>query len=322
MHSPLGAFALRRLLTHFLPVLVGVSVLVFAVVRLIPGDAVDVMTDRMLPEQQAQVRQTYGLDQPIAVQYLKWAGQILHGNLGTSLRSGRPVTAEIADAYLPTLELGVLAALLGVLIGLPAGIFAALHQDRALDHGLRVGSYLGISMPEFWLGTLLILGFSIGLGLFPVSGFVSVFADPLRGLSTTFLPALALGLIMAGFLSRVVRSSMLEVLRQDYMTVAKAKGLTSRRLILRHALSNAAPAIVTVIALQFAFLISGSIVIEEVFVRPGLGRLLVRSIFQRDYAVVQSITLLFTVIFITLNLFADLLRGVIDPRVQPGAAGR
>jgi peptide/nickel transport system permease protein len=201
----------------------------------------------------------------------------------------------------------------------PAGTSPSGKEDGDLDHGLRVGSYLGISMPEFWLGTLLILGFAIGLGLFPVSGFVSIFADPLRGLSTTFLPALALGLIMAGFLSRVVRSSMLEVLRQDYMTVAKAKGLTKRRLVLRHALSNAAPAIVTVVALRFGFLISGSIVIEEVFVRPGLGRLLVRSIFQRDYAVVQSITLLFTVIFISVNLVADILRGIIDPRVQQGA---
>jgi peptide/nickel transport system permease protein len=295
------------------------SVLVFAVVRLVPGDAVDVMSDRMTPEQQERVRAAYGVDQPILVQYGLWLGRVLEGDFGQSLRSGRPVATEIGDVLLPTIELGIMAALIGIAIGLPVGIAAAIHQDQALDRGLRVFVYVGISLPEFWLGTLLIIAFAIGLGLFPVSGYVSVFDDPLGGLHSTFLPAMALGLIMAGFLSRVVRSTMLEVLRQDYMTVAKAKGLPARRVLYRHALKNAAPAIVTVIGLQFAFLISGAIIIEEVFVRPGLGRLLVRSIFQRDYAVVQGITLLFTTIFITANLATDIARAMLDPRLRTGA---
>lgn len=315
-----GALLLHRIVAYSLPVLFGVSVLVFCIVRLIPGDAVDVMTERMPPERQEAIRQMYGLDQPLVVQYVKWLGQVLQGNLGTSLRSGRPVTSEIGDVYLATFELGVVAAIIGIAIGLSTGIFAALRQDRALDRGLRAAVYVSISMPEFWLGTLLILAFGIGLDLFPVSGYVSMFTDPLSGLATTAMPAMALGLIMAGFLSRVVRSSMLEVLRQDYVIAARAKGLTSRRVVMRHALRNAAPAIVTVIALQFAFLISGSIVIEEVFVRPGLGRLLVRSIFQRDYAVVQGITLLFTAIFILANLVADILRRAIDPRTRQAVA--
>ena len=322
MPSSFGAFVLHRIITYFVPVLLGMSVLVFAAVRLIPGDAVDVMTERMTIGQQERVRETYGLDQPIAVQYVRWMQQVVQGNLGASLRSGKPVVEEIGSVLLPTLELGVLGALLGVAIGLPIGVISAIHQDRALDRGLRVFVYIGISMPEFWLGTLLIIGFAIHLALFPVSGYVSIFSDPVAGLHSTFLPALALGLIMAGFLSRVVRSTMLEVLRQEYMTVARAKGLPRRWVFYRHALRNAAPSIVTVIGLQLAFLISGSIIIEEVFVRPGLGRLLVRAIFQRDYAVVQGITLLFTTVFIAANLTVDILRGVLDPRIRRGEDGR
>jgi peptide/nickel transport system permease protein len=312
----LAIYLCFRLVTHVLPLLVGVSVIVFAVVRLIPGDAVDVMNDRMPIEQRELIREQYGLDEPIWTQYALWVGQAVQGNLGSSLRSGRPVVEEIGAVASASLELGLFGALIGIAIGLPVGILAALYHNRPADSLLRAVTYVSISVPEFWLGALLILTLGIGLGLFPISGYESVFIDPARALSTGFMPALALGLIMAGFLARVTRSTMLEVMRQEYVVVARSKGLPPRIVLTRHALSNAAPAIVTVIALQFAFLISGSIVIEEVFVRPGLGRLLVRSIFQRDYAVVQAITMLYTSIFIVANLAADVLRVAIDPRLR------
>lgn len=312
----LATCILHRLATHVLPLLVGVSVIVFAVVRLIPGDAVDVMNDRMPIEQREIIRVQYGLDEPIWTQYALWVGQAVQGNLGTSLRSGRPVTEEIGAVAGASLQLGLFGALIGIIIGLPAGVIAALHHNRPADSLLRAVTYVSISVPEFWLGAVLILTLGIGLGLFPISGYESIFVDPARALSTGFMPAFALGLIMASFLARVTRSAILEVMRQEYVVVARSKGLPPRTVLVRHALSNAAPAIVTVIALQFAFLISGSIVIEEVFVRPGIGRLLIRSIFQRDYAVVQAITLLYTTLFIITNLAADVLRAAIDPRLR------
>ncbi len=312
----LAIFALHRIVTYVVPIMIGVSIIVFAVVRLIPGDAVDVMNERMTIEQRDHIREMYGLDHPIWTQYALWAGQALGGNFGVSLRSGRPVLDEIGAVAQASFELGILGALIGIVIGLPAGIFSALYQGRPADTVVRAVTYVSISLPEFWLGALLILTLGIGLGLFPVSGYASFLSDPSRAFMVTFMPALALGLVMAGFLSRVTRSAMLEVIRQDYMAVAVAKGLPPRTVLTRHALRNAAPAIVTVVALQFAFLISGSIVIEEVFVRPGLGRLLVRSIFQRDYAIVQAITMIYTLIFIMANLGGDLARAAIDPRIR------
>lgn len=309
-------YALHRLVTHVVPLLFGVSIIVFAIVRLIPGDAVDVMNDRMPLDQQERIRTQYGLDEPIWTQYALWLGQALQGNLGFSLRSGRPIFEEIGAVASASLELGLFGALIGIAIGLPAGSVSALYQNRPADSALRAATYVSISVPEFWLGALLIMVLGIGLDLFPVSGYQSFLSDPGRAFAVTFMPALALGLVMAGFLARVTRSAMLEVIRQDYILVANAKGLPLRTVLVRHAMSNAAPAIITVISLQFAFLISGSIVIEEVFVRPGLGRLLVRSIFQRDYAVVQAITLLYTVIFITANLVGDILRASLDPRLR------
>ena len=312
-------YVARRALLHFVPVLVGMSMLVFCVIRLVPGDAADLMNDRMTIEQREETRRLFGLDQPIPVQYAIWLGEIVQGNLGVSLRSGRAVVDEIAAVLPGTLELGLLGALLGIGIGLPVGILSAVHQDRPADRGMRFLVYVFISLPEFWLGTLMVLLFSIHLRWLPAGGYVGLFDDPLEALRFVVMPAVVLGLIMAAFLSRVVRSTMLETLRQDYVTVARAKGLSGPAVLLDHALRNAAGPIITLVGLQFAFLISGSVIVEEVFVRPGLGRLLVRSIFQRDYAVVQGVTLLFTVIFVAANLLTDVLRGIVDPRVRARA---
>lgn len=309
-------YAARRALLHFVPVLVGMSMLVFGVIRLVPGDAADLMNERMTLEQREETRRLFGLDEPLPVQYALWLGEVVQGNLGVSLRSGRAVVDEIAAVLPGTLELGLLGALLGIGIGLPVGILSAVHQDRPADRGMRFLVYVFISLPEFWLGTLMVLLFSIHLRWLPAGGYVGLFDDPLEALRFVVMPAVVLGLIMAAFLSRVVRSTMLETLRQDYVTVARAKGLSGPAVLLDHALRNAAGPIITLVGLQIAFLISGSVIVEEVFVRPGLGRLLVRSIFQRDYAVVQGVTLLFTVIFVAANLLADVLRGIVDPRVR------
>ena len=312
-------YVARRALLHFVPVLVGMSMLVFGVIRLVPGDAADLMNVRMTLEQRAETRRLFGLEEPIPVQYAIWLGEVVQGNLGVSLRSGRAVVDEIAAVLPGTLELGLLGALLGIGIGLPVGILSAVHQDRPADRGMRFLVYVFISLPEFWLGTLMVLLFSIHLRWLPAGGYVGLFDEPLEALRFLVMPAVVLGLIMAAFLSRVVRSTMLETLRQDYVTVARAKGLSGPAVLLDHALRNAAGPIITLVGLQFAFLISGSVIVEEVFVRPGLGRLLVRSIFQRDYAVVQGVTLLFTVIFVAANLLTDVLRGIVDPRVRARA---
>ena len=309
-------YAGRRCLLQFIPVLVGMSMIVFGIIRLVPGDAAELMNERMSLEQREETRRLFGLDEPIPVQYVRWLGEVVQGNLGTSLRSGRDVVVEIISVLPATLQLGLLGAVIGIVVGLSVGLVSAVYHDRPMDRGLRFLVYVCISLPEFWLGTLMVLLFSIHVRWLPAGGYVSLFDDPLEGFRHVVMPATVLGLTMAAFLSRVVRSTMLETLRQDYVTVARAKGLSGRSVLFDHALRNAAGPIVTLIGLQFAFLISGSVIVEEVFVRPGLGRLLIRSIFQRDYAVVQGVTLFFTVIFVATNLGADILRGVIDPRVR------
>jgi peptide/nickel transport system permease protein len=266
-------------------------------------------------EQKEIQRKLFGFDQPLVVQYGQWMGNVVQGNLGVSLRSGNNVVTEITQVVPATVQLGVFGGFIGILLGVFIGIVSAVRQDTLVDKSLRFVAYLGISLPEFWLGTLLILLFSVTFQILPAGGYVAFSEDPIESLRVTLLPALVLGFAMAAFLGRVVRSSMLEILRQDFLVVAKSKGLPVRTILLKHALRNAAAPIITLIGLQIAFLISGSVIIEEVFVRPGLGRLLIRSIFQRDYPVVQGITLLFAVIFVTTNLIIDIIRGILDPRV-------
>tara|TARA_Y100000588_G_scaffold393992_1_gene512255 strand:- start:6043 stop:6915 length:873 start_codon:yes stop_codon:yes gene_type:complete len=282
---------------------------------MIPGDTVDMLTDRMTFQQKEIQRKLFGFDEPLVVQYGQWMGNVVQGNLGVSLRSGNNVVTEITQVIPATVQLGVFGGFIGIILGVFIGIISAVRQDTLVDKSFRFVVYLGISLPEFWLGTLLILLFSVTFQILPAGGYVVFSEDPIESLRVTLLPALVLGVAMAAFLSRVVRSSMLEILRQDFLVVAKSKGLPARTILLKHALRNAAAPIITLIGLQIAFLISGSVIIEEVFVRPGLGRLLIRSIFQRDYPVVQGITLLFAVIFVTTNLIIDIMRGILDPRV-------
>jgi peptide/nickel transport system permease protein len=241
---------------------------------------------------------------------------MLQGDMGVSIRSGRPVTTEIGVSIGPTVQLAVAAAIIGCLIAIPAGVISAVRQYSLADTIVTLSSYLGISMPVFWLGTLLILLFSVKLSWLPAGGYASMFDSPVESLRFVALPALTLGLGFAALLMRVIRSAMLEVLRQDYVQVARAKGLRETPVLLRHVARNTLIPVLTVIGLQFGWLLGGSVIVEQVFVRPGIGRLLLGAIFNRDYPVVQGVALLFALIFLTTNLLVDLTYSAADPRIR------
>jgi peptide/nickel transport system permease protein len=308
---------LRRLLAY-IPVLIGISVGVFGLMRLIPGDAVDVMMGqvRLDPETRESLRRLFGIDQPLWRQYLSWVGAVLTGDLGTSIRSGRPVTLELQAALGPTLQLALLSTIIGCAIAIPAGIISAVRQYSWADAAVTLVSYIGISMPVFWLGTLLVMLFSVRFNWLPAGGYMSLSEDPLESLKVVALPAITLGLGFAALLMRIIRSTMLEVLRQDYVRVARAKGLREHAVLARHASRNVLIPVLTVIGLQFGWLLGGSVIVEQVFVRPGIGRLLLGAIFNRDYPVVQGVALLFALIFLTTNLVIDLTYSVVDPRIR------
>jgi peptide/nickel transport system permease protein len=299
-------------------VLLGISIGVFALMRLIPGDAVDVMMGqiRLDPETRESLRRLFGIDEPIWTQYLNWVGAVLTGDLGISIRSGRPVTQEITSAIGPTIQLALLSTIIGCLIAVPAGIISAVRQYSVADAAVTLVSYVGISMPVFWLGTLLILFFSVNLTWLPAGGYVSMLDDPVESIRVALLPALTLGLGFAALLMRIIRSAALEVLRQDYVRLARAKGLREHAVLARHVSRNVMIPVLTVIGLQFGWLLGGSVIVEQVFVRPGIGRLLLSAIFSRDYPVVQGVALLFAVIFLTTNLLVDLTYSVVDPRIR------
>ena len=288
--------------------------------RLIPGDAVDVMMGqvRLDPETRESLRRLFGIDQPIWRQYLSWVGAVLTGDLGTSIRSGRPVTLELLSAIGPTVQLAMLATLVGCVIAIPAGVVSAVRQYSWADAAVTLVSYIGISMPVFWLGTLMVMLVSVRLNWLPAGGYASMTEEPLESLKVALLPAVTLGLGFAALLMRIIRSAMLEVLRHDYVRLARAKGLRERTVLTRHVSRNVLIPVLTVIGLQFGWLLGGSVIVEQVFVRPGIGRLLLGAIFNRDYPVVQGVALLFALIFLTTNLVVDLAYSVVDPRIRYG----
>jgi peptide/nickel transport system permease protein len=308
---------LRRLIAY-VPVLVGISIGVFGLMRLIPGDAVDVMMGqvRLDPETRESLRRLFGIDQPLWRQYVSWLGAVLSGDLGTSIRSGRPVTLELQAALGPTAQLALLATLVGCLIAIPAGVVSAVRQYTWADAAVTLVSYVGISMPVFWLGTLLVMLLSVRLNWFPAGGYVSMTEDPVESVKVAMLPAITLGLGFASLLMRIIRSAMLEVLRHDYVRLARAKGLGELAVLSQHVFRNAMIPVLTVIGLQFGWLLGGSVIVEQVFVRPGIGRLLLGAIFNRDYPVVQGVALLFALIFLTTNLVVDLAYSAVDPRIR------
>jgi peptide/nickel transport system permease protein len=299
--------------------LAGLTVLTFLMLRLIPGTVVEQMigADAVVSAAMvAQLKAFFGLDQPWYVQYGRWIGGLLHGDLGTSWRTGKPVVQLIAERLPVTLELTAFAVAVAIVIGVVAGVVSSVRRDRAIDNVTRVGALLGLSVPVFWQGTMLILFLSIYLRWMPPVVWVDFFTDPLRNLTIMLLPALCLGTASAANIARTTRACMLDVLGSEYIRTAAAKGLGPRLVVLKHALRNALIPIVTVVGLQIGILLGGTVVVEEVFTLPGVGRLVLWSIYQRDYPLTQSTILFVAVMFMTVNLTVDLLYAYLDPRIR------
>jgi dipeptide transport system permease protein len=330
-------FLLRRV-ALVIPTFLGITILVFSLIHMIPGDVVEAMSGErgMDPERYAQLRHEFGLDQPLYTQYLHYLGNVLHGDLGLSIITHEPVIKEFATLFSATFELSLCAILFAVLIGLPAGMLAALKRNTVLDYSVMGISLTGYSMPIFWWALLLILFFSVTLGWTPVSGRMDIVYDiaPVTGLmlidsllsgeagafksavSHLILPTIALGTIPLAVIARMTRSAMLEVLREDYVRTARAKGLSRLRVIGVHALRNALIPVITVIGLQVGTLLAGAILTETIFSWPGIGKWLVEAIHRRDYPVVQGGILMSATIIIVVNLVVDLLYGVVNPRIR------
>jgi peptide/nickel transport system permease protein len=301
-------YIVRRLLT-VIPTLLGVLLAVFLMVRLAPGDPAQLLAGEFAtPETLADIRQRFGLDQPWHVQLGLYAANVVRGDLGQSVRTRKPVTYELRQYFPNTLRLTLGAMLVALLIGIPAGIIAATRPGTIFDLLAMLGALIGVSMPVFWFGLMAILIFSVQLGWFPVAGTGTLWH--------LVLPAITLGTGTAAILARMTRSAMLEVLSQDYIRTARAKGLAGRVVVFKHALRNALIPVVTIIGLQFGGLLEGAVITETVFAWPGIGQLLVGSILARDYPVVQGAVLLIAVAFILINLIVDLLYGAIDPRIR------
>jgi peptide/nickel transport system permease protein len=299
--------------------LAGLTILVFLMLRLIPGTVVEQMigADAIAsPQMVAELKRFFGLDQPWYVQYLRWIGELGQGHLGTSWRTGKPVFELIVERLPVTLELTALAVAFSLVIGIAAGVLSAIRRDQAVDAVTRVGTLLGLSVPVFWQGTMLILFFSLYLRWMPPVVWVDFFTDPRRNLTIMVLPALCLGTASAANIARTTRACMLDVLRSEYIRTAAAKGLAHRALIFKHALVNALIPVVTVAGLQIGILLGGTVVVEEVFTLPGIGRLVLWAIYQRDYPLTQSTILFIAVMFMTINLVVDLLYSYLDPRIR------
>ena len=330
-------FILRRV-ALIVPTFIGVTLLAFALIHLIPGDPVENLSGErgMDPERRARLLHEFGLDRPLAVQYASYVGQVLRGDLGVSLTTHESVSHEFATLFPATVELAFFALLFAVIVGLPAGILAAVKRNTATDYTVMGLSLAGYSMPIFWWALLLILFFSVQLGWTPVSGRIAVqydvpmttgfmLIDTLRAgdtaafrsaLSHLILPTIALGTIPLAVIARMTRSSMHEVLREDYVRAARAKGLPRWRVIVVHALRNALIPVITVVGLQVGLLLSGAILTETIFSWPGVGNWLIHGVQSRDYPVVQGGILLIATIVITVNLLVDMLYGVINPRIR------
>ena len=299
--------------------LVGVSIVTFSLIRLVPGDPVAVVLgpdSRTTPEQIAAIRTAFGLDQPPPLQYVRWMGQILSGDLGTSFRTGRSLTQELALRLPVTIELTALAAVLGLIPALLVGVLAAVRRNSGADYLATVTTLVGLSMPNFLLATLLVLLFSLWLRWLPPIGYVELNRDALGNLRTMLLPALSLGLPFAGIMMRITRSSVLEVLGQDHVRVARAKGLPSPSVLERHVLPNAAIPIITVAGIQIARLLGGAVIVETIFGLPGIGRYVYEAISMRDYPVIQGVTLVVALAFVLVSLIVDILYAVVDPRLR------
>jgi peptide/nickel transport system permease protein len=308
---------LSRRLVMVVPTLFFVSILIFTLQQLLPGDPAQIMAgEDQRPEVIAYLRAKYHLDQPFPIRYAYWIGGVLHGDLGESIRISRPVRDLVIEKLPVTAELAVLAFLIALLIGIPTGVLSAVKNNTVWDYVANGVALWGLSTPNFWLGILLILLFSVQLGWLPASGYVPPTEDLGANLAAMILPAFVLGNAIAAVMMRHTRSAMIQVLGQDYVRTARAKGLGERVVIVKHALRNALVPIVTLGALEFGQLLSGAVLTEQVFTIPGFGKLIVDAVFNRDYAVVQGVVLFTATAYIALNLLADIAYFLVNPRLR------
>ena len=306
---------LGKRLLQLVPTLFFVSVIIFSLQQLLPGDPALVMAgEERDPAVLAQIRRQYRLDQPVPVQYVYWMKGVLSGDLGESMRLKEPVNRLIAQKFPVTLQLALMAIVVSLTVGIGAGIISAVRRNTALDYGVNVLALWGLSTPNFWLGIMMIFFFSVWLGWLPASGYVSPFEDPWMSLKTTIMPAFVLGNSFAAVLMRHTRSAMLQALSSDYVRTARAKGLSERVVVLKHAMRNALTPVITLGALELGTLLSGAVLTEQVFSIPGFGKLIVDAVFNRDYAVVQGVTLVTATTYVLLNLMADVAYVLVNPR--------
>jgi peptide/nickel transport system permease protein len=312
-------FILQRLVA-LVPTLFGISIIVFLVMRMIPGDTISAMIGtqyKLTDAQAAALRAYYGLDKLLPEQYVIWLTNALRGNLGFSVRSGQPVLMEILDRFPLTLELAIVAVIIGLLIGMPIGVLSAVRRDSGIDLFGRLFSLIGLALPNFWLGTLIILILSLYFRILPNSGdYTEFLQNPLVNLQQILFPALTLGLAFSASIMRATRSSLLEELFHDYARTARGKGLREPAVIVEHCLKNALIPVITLVGVEMGYLLGGAIVVEEVFALPGVGRLLLNGISQRDYAIVQGTVVFIAFNFVVINLLADLAYAFVNPRIR------
>ena len=309
-------YVIRRVLL-LVPSVIMLSFLVFGIIRLIPGDVVELMvSEGGFADDTEELREMLGLDQPVLAQYFKYIKGVVKGDLGTSLWSGEPVLSEISRRLPISFELALMALIWTFLLGVPIGVISALKQDTGTDYALRSLAIGGLSIPGFWIATLILVFGSIWFKWVPPMDYIPFREDPIQNLSQLVVPSLVLSLALSAGIMRMTRTMMLEVMREDYIRTARAKGLTGWTVVIRHSLKNAMIPVVSIMGIQLAFLVGGTIIMESIFVLPGMGKYLLDAITWRDYPVIQGINLFICTLIITINLFVDLLYGFLDPRIR------
>lgn len=312
----------KRILS-LIPVLFIVSIVIFSIIHLTPGDpARAILGPEATLDQVTALRERMGLNEPLVFQYLSWMSGVLQGDLGDSIFLRKPVLTAITDNLVPTAQLATLAMGVALMLAIPFGTLAARYRSSPLDHTVNFFTLISMAVPSFVLGLLLVLVFGVWLRMFPVAGYVNPFADPIGGLRTLILPAVALGTVVSAYITRTTRAAVLDVLHADYIDAARSRGVSESRLLFSHTLKNAGLPVLTVVGLTFGFLVTGAAVTEIIFGIPGLGSLLVQAIPRRDYVVIQGVVLFITVMFLLVNLIIDVLYGIVDPRVRVSTSGR
>ena len=309
-------YIIKRILS-LIPLIIGITFLVFIAINFIPGDPARIMLGIEGTEVMAeQIREQLGLNQPVIIRYINWMGQVVRGDLGLSLMTRRPVMQELMMRFPVTIQITFFGVIVSLFLAIPSGVLSAINRDKLIDFIFRILSFIGISLPSFAVGVLLILFMSKTFNWNPPTGFVNIWNEPLKALTILALPVIALATRLAASISRMTRSSMLEVLKQDYIRTAKAKGLKERTVIYSHALKNSLIPVLTLIGLQIGYLLGGAVIIEEVFSLPGLGRLLLTGIHNRDYPIVMGCILVIAISFALVNVVVDISYSLIDPRIK------